>query len=88
MRSRKAQGISLTTVVIAALALIVLIILILIFSGRISLFNKGVVDCPNGSHTESNLDNCDGLPVKITEDPANKGEVIYCCKDTTTTANP
>ena len=36
----RAQGISLTTIIIAAIALIVLIVLIAIFSGKIQLFGK------------------------------------------------
>ena len=42
MRSKQGQGLSLNTVIIAALALIVLVVLILIFTGRISIFQKGV----------------------------------------------
>ena len=38
---KRAQGISLNTIVIAALVLIVLIILIVIFSGRMNLFGDG-----------------------------------------------
>ena len=42
MRNTKGQGLSLNTVIIAALALIVLVVLILIFTGRISVFQRGV----------------------------------------------
>ncbi|MFH1850348.1 MAG: hypothetical protein ABH879_09305 [archaeon] len=38
MRSRKAQGISLTVIIIAAIALVVLVVLIAIFMGKISLW--------------------------------------------------
>lgn len=39
---RKAQGLSLNVIIIAALALIVLVVLIMIFTGRIGLFDRGV----------------------------------------------
>ena len=42
MRNIKGQGLSLNTVIIAALALIVLVVLILIFTGRISVFQRGI----------------------------------------------
>jgi hypothetical protein len=81
--AKKAQGISLTTVVIAAVALIVLVVLILIFSGRLSLFQKGVAECPEGAPgvAESALrpgGMCTGgkLPVKVIE---KEGVVTYCC---------
>lgn len=42
MRSKKAQGLSLTTIIVAALALIVLVVLVMIFTGRIGVFKSGV----------------------------------------------
>ncbi len=39
---KKAQGLSLTTIVVAALALLVLVVLVLIFTGRIGGFSIGV----------------------------------------------
>lgn len=42
---RKAQGLSLTTVVIAALALLVLVILSVIFVGRMGRVSEGSQDC-------------------------------------------
>jgi uncharacterized membrane protein YqiK len=81
--AKKAQGISLTTVVIAAVALIVLVVLILIFSGRLSLVQRGVAECPE--FTEGKVENQLGpsgmclngkLPVKVVE---KGGVVTYCC---------
>ena len=40
--SKKAQSISINTIIIAAIALAVLVVLFVIFTGRISLFSKGV----------------------------------------------
>lgn len=42
MSSKKAQGISINTIIIAAIALIVLVVLVMVFTGRISIFGKGV----------------------------------------------
>ena len=39
---KKAQGISINTIIIAAIALIVLVVLVAIFTGRIGLFGRQV----------------------------------------------
>jgi hypothetical protein len=39
---RKAQGLSLTTIIIAAVGLVVLVVLVAIFTGRMSLFGLGI----------------------------------------------
>ncbi|MBS3126017.1 hypothetical protein J4453_01060 [Candidatus Woesearchaeota archaeon] len=43
---KKGQGISITTVVIAALALVVLVVIIAVFTGRIGGFSKSLDQCP------------------------------------------
>ncbi|MBD3304651.1 hypothetical protein GF343_05935 [Candidatus Woesearchaeota archaeon] len=43
---KKAQGLPITTIIIAALALVVLVILFAIFTGRIAIFGRGVTECP------------------------------------------
>lgn len=45
IKRRKAQGLPLSTIVIAALVLIVLVILILVFTGKIRIFGAGLEDC-------------------------------------------
>ncbi len=40
--NKKAQGISINTIIIAAIALAVLVVLFAIFTGRLGLFSKGV----------------------------------------------
>ena len=45
MGSKKAQGLSLNTIIIAVLVLIVLVILVLIFSGKIVDFREGISSC-------------------------------------------
>lgn len=39
---KKGQGLSLNTIIIAALALIVLVVIVMIFTGRIGIFSTGV----------------------------------------------
>jgi hypothetical protein len=42
MFNKKGQGLSLTTIIVAALALIVLVVLVMVFTGRINVFEKGL----------------------------------------------
>jgi hypothetical protein len=42
MMNKKGQGLSLNVIIVAALALIVLVVLVVVFTGRISIFEKGV----------------------------------------------
>jgi len=44
----KAQGISINTIIVAAIALIVLVVLVMVFTGRISLFGQGLSDVQEG----------------------------------------
>jgi len=43
---KNAQGLSITTIIVAALALVVLVIIFAIFTGRISIFGRGITECP------------------------------------------
>lgn len=45
MKFKKAQGISINTIIIAAIALIVLVVIVMIFTGRIGQFGKAVASC-------------------------------------------
>lgn len=49
---KKAQGISITTIIIAAIALIVLVVLVLIFSGRMGIFNRSIEEQEQGMKCE------------------------------------
>lgn len=61
--NKKGQGLSITTIIVAAIALIVLVVLVAIFTGRIGMFSSGVDDAsssgicfknaPNSKATES-----------------------------------
>ncbi len=44
---KKSQGLTLNTIIIAALVLIVLVILVLIFTGRMGLTRKQIDECVN-----------------------------------------
>ena len=46
MKSSKAQGLPITTVILAALGLVVLLILFGILTGKLQWFGKGLVACP------------------------------------------
>ena len=45
MKLKKAQGISLNVIVIAAIALIVLLVIVFIFTGRIKVFGSTISSC-------------------------------------------
>ena len=49
MKSKKSQGISITTIIIAALALVVLVILIAVFTGRMGIWGQGLDDTVEGN---------------------------------------
>jgi hypothetical protein len=59
---KKAQSLSMNTIIIAALALLVLIIIALIFTGRIKLTREGIDACASngGSCIEKTATACTG----------------------------
>ena len=58
---KKSQGLSLNTIIVAALALLVLIIIAMIFTGRIKLFRESSEDCvANGGRCVSDDQNAQG----------------------------
>ncbi|MFC1691542.1 hypothetical protein ACFL0W_05170 [Nanoarchaeota archaeon] len=86
--NKKAQGISMSVIVVAAIALLVLVVLAIIFLGRTSTFTAGVSSCGNngGTCVESE-DQCEGQYKKIIDyecpgadpdDPLDDGK---CCLD-------
>ena len=68
---KKAQSISINTIIVAAIALIVLVVLIAIFTGRLGDFNIGLgqitgdtnKDCSeiNPAYTPRTLSECQGI---------------------------
>jgi len=45
MYSKKAMELSMNTIIVAVIALIVLVVVALIFTGRFSIFTRGLDDC-------------------------------------------
>ena len=77
--NKKAQGISMNVIIIAAIALLVLVILSLVFTGRMGVFTTKSQDCKTlGGQCFSGGCNDPGFP---NEYPAyacpNEGEI--CC---------
>lgn len=84
---KKAQGLSMTTIVIAALSLLVLVVLTLIFTGRMGNFSIGVEessDCQSfcdslgykgAAQTLTSEETCDGDDTK----EVKAGDNRCCC---------
>lgn len=81
----KAQGLSLTAIIVAALALIVLVVLAAIFTGRIGGFGRTVATCESkggtckldaGSTCDPNLE---ATFPGDTVSAANGNKCIVCC---------
>lgn len=66
---RKAQGLSLTTIVIAALVLIVLVVLIIIFGGQTKIFTGGIKSCESsgglGCYTDCEYETVTGAGTSL-----------------------
>ncbi len=83
---KKAQGISLNVIIVAAIALLVLVVLAFIFTGRIALFSKGLADCDEVAGASCEYD-CSDLGEGYIKDPTRacfdaSGDVIQgesCC---------
>ena len=75
---KKAQGLSVTTIVIAALAVLVLVVLAVIFTGRAGVFTRVVtVSCEaNGGTCAAEGQDC---PSGTYEDPSSReGKKLVC----------
>ena len=82
--NKKAQGLSLNTIIIAVLVLVVLVILVLIFSGKITDFRRGVSACDGTCKTSSSGCAEDENPIYLSNCDANgDGKADggnYCCR--------
>jgi hypothetical protein len=65
---KKAQGLSLTTIIVAALALIVLVVLVMVFTGRIGTFREGVEQAGQAELTSYQITYSDCRPTKGNEE--------------------
>ena len=90
---KKAQGLSITTIIVAVIALVVLVVLVAIFTGRIGIFSKGIseVSTCEGLGGGCQIRTCDNNQERIFgasdcgKDLSNDGGVDYsqadyCCK--------
>ena len=68
INSKKAQSISINTIVIAAIALIVLVVIIAIFGGQIRKFLTGASACSTqGGECKERMDCMIGLNTQVTD---------------------
>ncbi len=80
---KKAEGLSLSVIVIAVVCLIVLVILTLIFTGRINMFNQGIDEC-QGTCMKT-ADECGNVGGQATYKPKcalnaqRVQDTTYCC---------
>ncbi len=77
---KKAQGLSLNIIILAAIALLVLIILAVIFSGRMGKFSSGIEDCGAKGGTPSTTASACGDFAPI---PMKDSTYKYCCLNVT-----
>jgi hypothetical protein len=80
---KKAQGISMNVIVIAAIALLVLIVLIAVFSGRMGIFNKNLDEqtkntCKARTGNDCQAAACGPTQIQIFGTDC-KGSTPFCC---------
>jgi hypothetical protein len=76
--NKKAQGLSVTTIVIAALAVLVLVVLAVVFLGRLTIFQRTITGCEGSGGVCKGNCTSDEL-----EDPINReGKRMKCADDT------
>ena len=86
MKFKKAEGLSLSTVVIAALVLLVLVVLTVVFSTRMGIFSSGLRHCDTLCTTSTNECNNQGYELaayygSCKDISGNEiRENAYCCK--------
>ncbi len=79
---KKAQGISLNVIIVAAIALLVLVILAFVFTGRIALFSKGISDCDEMQNTVCDYEcptNYIQYPTRVCYDGSGEKTDEVCC---------
>ena len=90
MKSTKAQGISVNTIIIAAIALIVLVVLIAVFGGRMGLWGEGMdkategTKCTDVGSWKSECETGEEAAYGKFED-ADKYPGLFCCVGTSET---
>lgn len=82
IKTRKSQGLSLTTIIIAILVIIVLVVVVLIFTGKMGFFGKSLSNCDG--HCETTTTRClEGeIPIPTSNCNGLDENYKYCCKST------
>mgnify|MGYP001615334131 CR=1 FL=1 len=76
MRGRKAQGMSINTIILIVLALIVLAVLIYMIANKTTLFGKAAEGCESRQGScVTNKDDCAGPTIEATTCPSQS----FCC---------
>jgi len=78
LKKRNAQGLSITTIIVAVIGLIVLIVLVAVFTGRIGSFSKGIEE----ANTCASV--CDSLGMNIQKNQIGTGTDANSCGNPTT----
>lgn len=81
IKNKKGAELPLNVIIIAAIALIVLIIIVFIFTGRISIFGKGLEDCISKTGHECSSQDCDiktQVPIPGTKCD-KEAQPSHCC---------
>ena len=81
LKSKKAQGLSITIIIVAVIALLVLIILALVFTGGLGRFGLKVADCENKGGVCAEVcgqDEAEGYPTEFPEWKCAE-EGMKCC---------
>ncbi|MCK5283538.1 MAG: hypothetical protein KAK00_09110 [Nanoarchaeota archaeon] len=75
---KKAQGISINTIIIAAIALVVLVVLIAVFTGRMSIFGWELSNIQKGNYCSATMTQGISCPDGFTQIP-----LVRKCTDNT-----
>ncbi len=76
--NKKAQGLSITTIVVAAIAIVVLVVLVLVFTGKIGWFRTTSNNCVVNGGTCVDKGDCSGGRV-ISGYSCGKDTKQVCC---------
>ena len=76
---KKAQSLSITTIIIAILAILVLVVLFFVFTGRMGIFGQGLSDCPGTRGTASECQAAGKAALPGTECEKTNPDKPYCC---------
>lgn len=94
LKKRKAQGLSITTIIVAVIGLIILVVIIAILTGRMGIFSEGLEET-SGSFTKTcgelsgelidKDEGCGSGEIEITSKDTLSGSGKKCCKSESST---